>query len=122
MTPTISFSAYTKVLVIGGNGLEIVDVEIVDLSSSTTNCIKPPDFPRDMHAGVGALIDSDHRPVVCGGRNRHDNVTYSDCHYYSVSLNQWLSTHSMLEKRSYIAGTMLKNGQWLVGGGHDLLF
>ena len=66
-------SVFNKLFVATGrsssSGYE-VDVEVIDLKSSSSTCNKPADYPIDVYGAHGNYVNG--RPLICGGLDGND--------------------------------------------------
>ena len=111
-------SDYTKILVIGGysdelGGIYLDTVEVIDLSSDTSNCAPVANYPIPIGFGVGAIING--RPRVCGG----DSPATDSCYQYLYETNQWEEVDSLQEVRTQAASSMVNSATWFITGSND---
>ena len=87
-----------KVMVLGGNA-GTNNVEIIDLETTSSICPKPSKLPI-MLSGATALLDTNSKPIVCGGNAPTDP---SSCYYFE---NQtWLMDAPLVNPRRFSAMT-----------------
>ena len=96
------------------------DVKIVDMTSETSTCPKPSDYPLEIYGMVGTFRHN--RPLVCGGRFRFANGTTSrtqECHEYTFETDSWDNTpFSTVEERRHSSEVFFESdGSWLILGG-----
>jgi len=62
------FVGYKKILIGAGEteSAKDIEVEIIDLESSSSNCSNLKDFPKATHGAISGL-DFNDNPVICGG-------------------------------------------------------
>lgn len=102
-------------LVLGGSLAFRSDVEVLDLSKSSTVCTKPADIPEKFtKSAVGAYLD--RKVMLCGGW-----LAGRECVEYKLSTHEWIEVpYSLNIERAEMAGAMLQNGSWLIIGGKGL--
>ena len=85
----------TKIIVAGGVGR--VEVEIIDLDSSSTACSRIANLPVANYGSVG-ILGPNQQPLICGGyTSGYSNVCYI------LESGQWQVTNEMNEKRVHAA-------------------
>ena len=88
------------------------DSEILDLSiKGGSNCNDWPDFPKDVDAATGGMIQD--VVVICGGGDA--NTEFNEC--YSLNGNAATLITHMSAKRQYAASLVIDNTKlWITGG------
>ena len=95
----------------GYNGLQMDDVEMLDIETWTSCSNLPAAYPLSVDHAVALKHDS--KPVICGGI-----PLTSDC--YSYSNNEWNIEPFRLEPPRYGAMSVeVKPGEWVIMGGSD---
>jgi hypothetical protein len=104
---------FSKLLICGGRNPSDTDTcEVINLASSASTCINPPNFPARGFNAIGGLGFKEN-PILCGGSQ--NNATSNKC--YSLENNEWVSSASLNSVRIYAAAAQLKDGKLLVTGG-----
>jgi hypothetical protein len=106
------FKGFSKLLICGGASPYTDTCEFINLSSSTSTCENPPNFPAKVYAAIGGLGFKGN-PIICGGEQNESNS--NKC--YSLENNVWVSSTSMNSVRFYAAAAQLQDGKLLVTGG-----
>ena len=92
--------------------------EIIDLVNSSFACPNLGLFPREMHSGVGSLING--KPFICGG-GHNSTTNYGEC--YSLGENgDWIEDQvaTLKTPRAQPAtGSLTINKKLVVAGGWD---
>jgi len=91
------FVGYKKLLVGAGEteSAKDIEVEIIDLESSSSNCSNLKDFPKATHGAISGL-DFNDNPVICGG---YGNRYKQEC--FSWSDSSWQVSSPLTQKRRY---------------------
>lgn len=116
------FSDYTKILIIGGyvggSTLSVIDdVEVLDLSDGTSQCVDVANIPARVEYVEGALLDG--VPKVCGGYNADVGANTDVCYEYNSGQNTWSEVGPMTTARAGHAASVVGSNQWFVTGGID---
>ena len=99
MYDDLIITGMTKLLVGLGNTEQknTDNVEIIDLSSTSTSCKNPPNFPLKLYRAFGFQEKS----MICGG---NDDVEYnSSDKCFSLENDQWISSPSLNTARAFSA-------------------
>ena len=89
-------------------------MEIVDLSSPTSTCKTPPNFPLKVRGSVGGLCNNT-TPIICGG---FDGKNYrSEC--FTLNQNTWIPAQSMSVPRKTASITKYPSTEDLIVIGGD---
>ncbi len=73
-------------MVAGYTNQAINDVEVLDLNSPNTTCLKPANMATTLTDGVGTYIDEN--AMVCGGSTSTAAAT-TDCYTYNAQADSW---------------------------------
>ena len=86
----------------------------MDTSSGSSVCTKPAGIPEVHSKGsVGAYFD--RKAILCGGW-----MAGKECHVYDFGRQSWdKAQYSLVQERSEAAGSMMRNGSWMIIGGKD---
>ncbi len=115
---------YSKLFVVSGykscNAELLASVEVIDLSSSTTFCSAPVDYPIAQLDPLGAFFGG--VPTICGGHKVENLVevyNYTDaCFVYDMTEDAWLPAAEMKNARGDAATVVLDDNTWWITGGH----
>ena len=112
-----------KYLIVGGkitdeygqDGL-IKDVEKIDLTKGAhSNCVKPPDYPTEVHGFDANSVHGGSSVVACGGLN--DYGFLHSCQEFDPTKNSWEFFANMTKRRSLMSSISRPSGDiWLIGG------
>ncbi len=105
-------------LIIGGyNTVVLDDADVVQVTTSDDDleCAHLASLPYPGTFFVG-LLDSENRPVVCGGGDDVPNP--NACLYYDRDVGDWVSgPDNVIRARHHSATVRLSDGRfWIVGG------
>ena len=79
--------AASKVMMVAGYTNEAInDVEVLDLRSESTTCLKPRQMITKLTDATGTYMDE--QVLVCGGSTDTEAAT-TDCFTYNAMLNSW---------------------------------
>ncbi len=118
----VSFSDFTKILVVGGyndNTGEFLDTaEVIDLTSEVQSCTPPANYPFPAHLMVGTLLDG--IPTICGGHDATEpepRIYSNKCYKYNHTEGLWTPAGQMLAARFAHGASMVDSKTWLISGG-----
>ena len=93
---------------------ELIDVEVIDLTSATPKtCFKPANLPADVVLGAGAFVNG--APIFCGRFKR--------CVRYKKETDIWETqpyVYSDMETARYLIGTKIDSETFLLHEGEAL--
>ena len=96
--------------------IDLNNIEIIDLGSSSTSCQDLANFPRSISSAIGGLTSKRH-PIICGGD--HERSILNDCFTYVDGV--WKVSSSLTSPRVGAAATTYpkETHSLFVTGGYD---
>ena len=102
-------------LVTTGRGTGGTKSEVIDLLNPKSTCKNWADYPIDLYAAAGQIVDN--YPIICGGRGGGrggGNIFIDNC--YKITPKSAVSLQSLASAKSHSSAGVFNNALFVVGG------